>query len=196
MTLRTSSQNRRLYPSQYIPCRVCVSAKRQTAERTFMNPDSKGLLDSFATARTCLGSSTGIDFNYFTSSIFSFGLKDQKEIAPCCIRDTFRKMLIFNHVFDAEILNRDKIKLLDKSLRSFVMKVASLVSDMFSHFRSEFNGLASSCASLVVSSGNFLLSSLELLLSFNKKLRRSNLLAGRCGKEGFNPDINANSLAC
>lgn len=143
-----------------------------------------------------LGTTTGAylrcilwgNFNYRSTSIFSFVGKKIKEHAPRTIRDTFGKVSILNHALNVQVFNIDTLKFFDVTIGYFMEKVFTLVGNLLVRFGNKHSSPCSANGALDPAREPSL-STPQELFGLPKVFRVLNLAPLRIGKERFNAYI-------
>ena len=102
--------------------------QRQTAFQTMMMANRQGFLDRFA-AETGLARAVRVDFPDSSSSVFSFVLECLQKVSPTRVSDKFGKMMIFHHLANLQVFNRDFIKPRHQIVCRFMAEVCALARD-------------------------------------------------------------------
>ena len=128
------------------------------------------------------------------ASFFRFVSCDQNEIPPACIRNTFRKVMVFDHALDVQLLELDPGKVSDQTAGDFKVKVLALASNFLMLFRQQLDCFLASMASKF-STRNLPPGRLKLLFAGSQEFRVLNLFARRERCEALNPDIDADRFS-
>ena len=159
-----------------------------------MNTNTQILFYNVTTNRTGLGCSFGIYFNYFFTSIFSFVFQYLNKLSPSSIRYTFSQMMILNHISNLKFFNYNYIVFFYKYFSNFMMKIPSLISNIFMSFSNKFFSFISSCRPFFTSTQS-LLSLFQFNLRFSKIFRWINIQVITGYKKKFKTYINTNFLS-
>ena len=116
-----------------------------------MGTNSNSLFYIFTTARAFYRRTMRRDFHQMATSIFSFATKCKTKVSPCGIRNAFGEMVVFNHVSDLQVFDNNSIISRKEMMRGFVMKVFSLVGDVFVLFSKFYNQLLASMTAFFAS---------------------------------------------
>ena len=139
-----------------------------------MDTNCKRFDNLFTTARANLRRAMRRNAEQMQTSIFSFACKGADKGAPCCIRDAFGEMVVFNHVCDLQIFDNDGIIFRVQSVRCFAVKVFALIRYMLMLFGEFVYKLPSSMACFLASRYDALFS-LQFLFSLSQMARVINL---------------------
>ena len=93
-----------------------------------MHPDTQIFWYMFTT-NTSLGRTGRRNLYKYLAKFFGFVLDIFDKDSPSCIGNTLCEAMILNHVFDLQILNRNKVILLDDVVGCSVQEVLALISD-------------------------------------------------------------------
>ena len=96
-----------------------------------MHSNGQGFFNNHPTTGTFLGCSIGRHLSIPSPGASSLGFEYREENAPRCIGNSFSKIFIFNHVFDFQIFHSKAIVISNKRIRNFMIKIKSLISNLF-----------------------------------------------------------------
>lgn len=129
------------------------------------------------------------------SSVFSFGLSDRKELAPCYVGNTFGEMVVFDHPLDVQRLDCNHVEVLNQSATNFVVEVPARVRHSFMYPRNYVSGLCSVRATSLLSRETALRLR-ETMRVLRQMVRVADLAAvAECRKVG-ETNVDPHALTC
>ena len=141
----------RLHPSpmKNIYCGIKIPIQGEATIRTAMNTNGQSLFHYHPATGANLTCLPGGNFSVPTSGAFSLGFEYREELSPSGIGNAFSEMPVLDHVSDAKIFYREPVVSLDEAVSDFVMKVQSLVRDLFMFSGDGIPGLLSAGAAFL-----------------------------------------------
>jgi hypothetical protein len=131
-------------PAKNIESSVMVTVSNKTTSANML-PHGEGFADALAAPTAILRGERGGNSLNPTTGAFSLACEHTGKCSPCCITDTFGEVVVLDHPFDIQILNRDVIEIaqdleaLSRALRnsspSKLAKMRALDGSILSRFR-------------------------------------------------------------
>ncbi len=156
-----------------------------------MSPHTERLLHKRSTGTTCLCGETGIHTNNLMSSACSLDGEDVEELPPAGIENTFRQMMILDHVGDTQVLNDNSMIAFSIAFGRLEMIVTPLAMDLQVGLGNVAGGLTPAVAALLAHSQLALLAP-EHLLRRAIEAGIVNRIPFAIGQEDIQSNINAN----
>ena len=127
------------------------------------------------------------------ASVFSFAFRYREKASPGHVADRLRKMMVIHHPSNVQILNRDRVKTVDKIGRNLMMKIPPAARYFQVRF-GDFDSLFDAALRSLFLARKPSLFSLQIIQRILEIARILDLFAGReCGETG-NADIHTNCL--
>src|SRR5690606_13233543 len=109
--------------------------------RTLMHTDAQRLLDHRSAPATVLRCSAWVNLDIPSTSFFRFVARIGGELSPRRIRNTFRQTVLFEHPYDAQVLENDHAETLDQLSAYLMGKVLPAVRYPFVDAGNHFSAL-------------------------------------------------------
>jgi hypothetical protein len=138
------------------------------------------------TASSCLGV-----FNNLSTANYCFVGKHLEEISPRNIVYAFSEMMIFNHIFDSQLLDSNEGILFSEGMRKFMKEISSLVGNFEMTSSNPKPCLSPVMASFFLSAQSSLKSS-KFIFRFNQESRIGDNFSIRESSEVLQANINPN----
>ena len=155
-----------------------------------MSANRQRLLHKFATLVTCLSGEAGIDSYHLMTSSFSLIFKDGEEGTPTGVHDGFGQMMIFHHIGDLKVFDRNMVIAFSVLLGRLEVEVSALPRYLEMGLRRTLSGFTLAVTALLASAHGTLLAS-QGRLTLAIVARVINGMPFAISQERFQPDINA-----
>ena len=117
-----------------------IATEDETAVRTTMGTNCKGLRDHRTTARAHLTCASGVHLQQLTTSLFRFVRQHLNEGTPAGIADALSKPVVLDHIAYLQVFDTDCAELLDVRVSQFMQEILSLADDLLVCFSNKSPG--------------------------------------------------------
>ena len=159
-----------------------------------MNTNTQVFRNFFTTRGTNLRCPFGWHFYNSSPSFFRFGLKNIKEVKPCHIFHTFIKTFPIS-IPTLKFFNTDYIIITQQIICNFIMKISTLIINLFVNFSNKYSGFLSTMRSFKFSAKR-LLSGFQGIFGFLHKTWVRYFFTIRSSQKTLTAYIYPNTFTC
>lgn len=169
---------------------VVVPVDCEAAMRASMHPHCEAFLDGFSTTAAFLRSAVCDCKGCMLTGPFCLVSCERLQEMPRGVCDALRKIVVLEHVPDAQVLEGNEVEAVDEIPRELVCEVEALVPDL-SVRPGDLQPLSASILRALLLSGEPALLPGELYFRPLEEFRWLDLLAGAQSDYGFKANVNA-----